>query len=161
DFVDLAEQWGGSLAQSLDTHSRDYQVQRRMEKQLTVRLDSLARTVGPFLVRNLAITGSDFNLTEGSDLAIIFRVTNRALVGGSRGPVIEEAREEFGEELTEKTEEDHGIKIDSVTTPLREVSSYRASFGDYVVLCNSPVGLRRILDVHQGRAPALADAPDY
>src|SRR5205807_8160969 len=45
--------------------------------------------------------------------------------------------------------------------PLREVSLHRAIVDDYVIYSNSPIGLRRALDAHRGKAPRLADARDF
>src|SRR6185436_3398400 len=48
-----------------------------------------------------------------------------------------------------------------IVTPLREVSTYRAAFGDFVVYSNSPVGLKRVIDTHQGREKSLSSSLDF
>src|SRR5262249_25514578 len=50
---------------------------------------------------------------------------------------------------------------ESFTSPLREVSLHLAVVGDFVIYSNSPVAVRRSIDVRAGRAKALADSLDY
>ena len=54
-----------------------------------------------------------------------------------------------------------GISYRGLRTPNRDVCSYVATVGDSVVVTNSPVQLRRIIDVHRGNHPALATLDEY
>src|SRR5262249_14125027 len=74
---------------------------------------------------------------------------------------IQEARKDFGGQLKEGKEVYRGITIESFVSPLREVSTYRATFDDFVVYSNSPVGLKRVIDTHLGRIGSLSSSLDF
>ena len=92
---------------------------------------------------------------------MILRVTDAKTFLTGIEPFLREARQEFGDRLREGREEYQGIAIQSYVTPQREVSSYRATFGEFVAVSNSPAGLRRVIDVHLGKRPPLADSGDF
>lgn len=161
EFGDLLDQWGTNIARAFEVTSRDYQLKQRYEKQLCLRSTGLSRTLGPAVVRSLALTGSDGYVREGSDVTVLFHVANRPLFLAAVDTFVREARKEFGAQLQESKREYHGITVESFVTPLREVSLHRAVFGDFVVYANSPAGLQRVLDTHLGRYKALAQSLDF
>ena len=161
EFGEVLDQWGTNLVQAYEVNSRDYQIRQRYEKQLCLRSTWAGKALGEALVRGLALTGSDGYLREGSDVAVIFHVNDVAVFLKAVDPFLQDARKEYGGRLKESKADYHGVTAESFVTPLREVSLHRAAFGDFVVYANSPVGLRRVLDAHQGRLKALADSLDF
>jgi len=161
DLFELIDQWGTSLARAYELQSRDYRLRQRYERQLCLRSTALANTLGPLVIRELAVTGSDGYLREGSDVTVLFHVRNRELFLAAVEPFLQDARKEWGSQLRQRQESYQGILIESFVTPLREVSLHRATLGDFVVYSNSPAAVRRIVDTQQGRLPALADALDF
>ena len=85
-------------------------------------------------------------------MALLFQVVKQDVFLGAVEPFLMEDPQEVGRQLKEEKTEYNGIKIESFTTPQREVSLYRAGFDDMVVYANSPVGLRRILDAREARS---------
>jgi hypothetical protein len=158
---DLLDEWGTDLIRAYELHSRDFRLRDRYEKQLCIRSTQFGRLFGPAVIQSLALTGSDPYLREGSDIAILFQARNKEALLAALDRFVQEARKEFGQQLREDRETYQGVAVESFVTPLREVSLHRAALGDVVVYCNSPVGLRRILDAHQGRRKALADSLDF
>jgi hypothetical protein len=161
DLGDLIDEWGATLIQAYELHSRDVGLRARYEKQLCLRSTPLGRLLGPAVIDSLAITGNDLYLREGSDLTVLFRVRNRELFLQAVEPFLREARREFAGQLAEAKETYHGTTIESFVTPLREVSLYRATLDDVVIYSNSPAGVRRALDARLGRLPCLADSLDF
>jgi len=161
DMFDLIDQWGTSLARAYELQSRDYRLRQRYERQLCLRSTALAKTLGPLVIRELAVTGSDGYLREGSDVTVLFHVRNRELFLAAVEPFLQDARKEWGSQLRQREESYQGISVESFVTPLREVSLHRATLGDFVVYSNSPAAVRRIIDTQQGRGLALADALDF
>src|SRR5262249_32677271 len=151
EFGDLLDQWGTTVTRAYEVTSRDYRLKQRYEQQLCLKSTALGRTLGPFAINGIAITGSDLYLREGSDVAVIFEVKNRPLFLTGVGRFLDEAREKFGDQLKEAKSTHQGIDIESYTTPLREVSLHRAQFDNYVVYANSLAGLHRILDTAKGK----------
>jgi hypothetical protein len=161
ELGELLEQWGGGFGSFYELNSRDAQVRQKYERQLCIRSTWLGKTLGPLVIRSLAITGSDPYLREGADLAVLFQVPNRALFLGAMQQFISEARKEHGKELREDKYEVSGVAVETFTTPHREVSLHRATLDDVVVYANSPVGMRRIIEAHQGKAKSLDESLDY
>jgi hypothetical protein len=161
ELGDWLDEWGGNVLAGYELASRDYRVVPRYKKQLCLKDTGLARTLGPALVREVALTGSDLYLREGSDVSVIFRVTSRDLFLAAVAPYVQEARKEFGPRLRQTKEDYRGVTVESFVTPLREVSLHRAAVGDCVIYSNSLTAIKRILDTHAGREQALADSLDF
>jgi hypothetical protein len=161
DLGDLLDQWGGNFLKGYEITSRDYHLRQRYEKQLCLRRTNLARTLGPTLVRGVAVVGSDVYLREGSDVTIIFHVRNRALFLAAVEPFVQATRTELGHRLEERKSDYRGVAIESLVTDRREVSLHRAAVGDFVVYSNSPAALRRVLDTQAGRRKSLAESLDF
>ena len=94
-------------------------------------------------------------------MTAIFHVVDAKLFRAGVEPYLAAAREEFGDKLKTATEEYDGVTLESFVTPGREVSLWRASFGEFVVYANSPAGVRRVLDARAGRIKPLAESLDY
>jgi hypothetical protein len=163
-FIELGElldQWGTNVVRAFEINSRDVQLKERYEKQLCLRSSGLAKTLGPTIIRSVAITGNDFYLREGSDVSVLFQVNNKALFRAAVEPFLKAAREEFGDRLKESKRDYRDVTVESFVTPLREVSLHRAAFDDVIVYANSAAALERILDVHAGRRKSLAESLDF
>jgi len=161
EFSDLLDQWGTNITRAYEVTSRDHRLKERYQQQICLRSTVLGKKLGPLVIRGVALTGSDAYLREGSDLAIVFEVIQKKLFFSSVEQFINEARKKFGSDLQERKTEYNGITIESYSTPLREVSLYRATIDDFVIYANSPVGVRRILDTYQGRGKRLSDSLDF
>src|SRR5262249_51914395 len=161
DLGELLGQWGNSLGQAFKLKSRDYRIRERYAEQLCLNKALGVRRVGPLLLKSVAITGNDPYLREGSDLTIIFHANNKKVFLAGLDRLVKEARRKHGDALKESQSTYQDIAIESFVTPLREVSLHRAILDDYVICSNSPVGLRRVLDAHKGKAKRLADARDF
>jgi hypothetical protein len=161
ELGEIADQWGTSLTRAYEVHSRDYQLKQRYERQLCLRSTVLGKTLGPLVIRGVAVTGSDGYVREGSDITVLFHVVNRGLFLAAVEPFIQEARKGWGDRLKESKDTYRDIDIENFVTPLREVSLHRVTIGDFVIYSNSPAAVRRIIDTHQGRLTALADSLDF
>jgi hypothetical protein len=161
EFGELLDQWGTSILRVYEMKSRDCELRERYEKQLCLKSTGLAKTLGPALVKGVAITGSDPYVREGTDITVIFHVANRPLFLGAVEGFIKEAKQEQGDRLHEGKEEYHGVTIEKWVTPLREVSLHRAMLDDFVIYSNSPAGIRRVLDTHRKAGKSLAEASDF
>ena len=161
DFSELLNQWGTNVTWVYEMRSRDYQLQERYEKQLCLKSTLLGKTLGPAVVKSVAVTGSDPYVREGTDVTVIFHVNNRPLFLAAVEGFLKEARAAHAGQLREGKEDYHKVTIESFVTPLREVSLHRAMLDDFVVYSNSPTGIRRIIDTHQGLRKSLAGSPDF
>ncbi len=161
EFGDLFEQWGGSILQVYEVKSRDLRLRERYEKQLCLKSTALGKALAPALVKGLAVTGSDPYVCEGTDITVIFHVSDSTLFLAAVDGFLKEARKEHGKRLIEGRDAYQGTTVERFVTPQREVSLHRATAGDFIIYSNSPLGVRRVLDAHAGRIKRLADADDF
>ncbi|MCI0380404.1 MAG: hypothetical protein L0215_22695, partial [Gemmataceae bacterium] len=127
EFGDLLDQWGTIAARAYEANSREYQLKERYERQLCLQSTWFGRNLGPYVVRSLAITGSDPYVREGSDVTILFHVANRRAFLAGVEQFLGAARKEFGAQLQESKERYRGIDVERYVSPLREVSVHRAA----------------------------------
>jgi hypothetical protein len=161
EAADLLDEWGTNITRAYEVHARDYWLKERYEKQLCLRSNVLAKTLGPAVVRSLAVTGSDPYLREGTDVTVIFQVTDKALFLAAVDGYLKEAREAHAGQLRESKDDYRNVTIESFVTPRREVSLHRAAVDKFVIYSNSPAAIRRIIDTQQGLTTSLAGSVDF
>src|SRR5262249_38600370 len=101
EFSELLDQWGTNVTRAYEVTSRDNRLKQRYEQQLCLRSTLLGKTLGPLVIKGVAITGNDAYIREGSDVAVMFEVTNKKIFFGAVGQFITEARKKFGDKLKE------------------------------------------------------------
>ncbi|MFO7906741.1 MAG: hypothetical protein R6U98_29060 [Pirellulaceae bacterium] len=160
ELLDFSEKWGESLLRMFTVSARDHHLREKYQDQLCVRLDPLARLFADDVVSELAVTGSDFFLAQGSDITLILRL--------ERPEVFRKAAEQWGSEVKEKhpnviqREVNYrGQRIAVRYTSDRVVSSFVLYHDDVAVFSNSPVVMRKVIDTQLGESPSLYHALDY
>lgn len=161
ELGELLDLWGNNLLHAFEYRTRDYRLRERYETQLCLPSARLAKLAGPRFSRGIAVTGSDPYLREGTDLTVIFHLTDPKELLKHHDAFIAEARRKYRAEWKEGKTDEGGTTVEHFTTPLREVSAYRAVVGEFVVVSNSRVGLKRALNAQRGKAASLADSLDF
>jgi hypothetical protein len=161
DLTQLLDQWGGNVLHAFELTSRDEQVRVRYEKQLCLPAELLSKKVGFTLVRDLAITGSDLYWREGSDVSVLFHVTDSKRFLETVDPFLQDARKEFGAKLAASQSKHRGATIESYVTALREISLHRTAVENVVIYSNSLAALHRILDIRDDPSHSLWRAEDF
>jgi hypothetical protein len=143
---------GDSLIHLLEPRSEDARSRARLERQLCLSTDALARLLGPAVVRSVAVTASDPYLREGSDVTLLFDCA-------ATEPLLLRLALGFGAAKTSvagcsEIASDHaGVAIRGLVAPDRSVSSFLAVCGDVVLLGNSRPAIERLIDAHAGALP--------
>src|SRR5207249_9509441 len=75
DFGELLDLWGTNLIHAFEFQSRDAFVRDRYERQLCLPSGRVAAAVRPEWVKGIALTGSDPYLVDGTDITVIFHLT--------------------------------------------------------------------------------------
>jgi hypothetical protein len=161
EFSELLDQWGTNITRTYELTSRDHKLKERYAEQLCIKATGLGKTLGPLVIKGVAVTGNDAYIREGSDVTLIFLLNNKTAFLGAVEPFLAEARKKYGDRLKESKNDYHGVTIESYVTPFREVSLHRAAFEEYMIYANSLVGLRRVIDTAQKREKSLADSLDF
>ena len=156
---DLFKQWGGSLLRAMTVSARDSDLPSRYMNQLCVDLSALTRLFGDFVIGEVAITGGDPFMREGTDVALIIQVKSRRvfdrMTNGYANGVLRANRDAQASESKYE-----GISIRSIVTPDCRISSHSAYLGEYKVNSNSMDTLKLIIDTFSKRRKSMADNLD-
>ncbi|HXU01043.1 MAG TPA: hypothetical protein VN903_08630, partial [Polyangia bacterium] len=138
----------------------DYDLAARYEAELGLRQGPLTKLLGPTVVDDLAVVGSDPYLREGSDLSFVFRVRARpAFEAALAGTLAAFGAAHGGLKTT--TIDHQGTPITVTRSNDGVVRRHRATVGGFDVVSNSLTATKRVIDAVAGREPRLADEPDF
>jgi len=158
--TDMMHQWGGSLLHTASVTARNAELPRRYQQQLCIGVSRLTRLFGDKVIADIALTGSDPFFFEGTDFTLVINVKLRMPFDRQMASYIDDALKQNTD--AKKTESTHqGVKILSVTTPDKRISSHSAYLGTYKVYSNSLVALKRVIDTAAGRRKSMAKNLDF
>jgi len=160
ELLDLCDRWGGSLLRLPTPVGADYGIRERFHRQLCLPHTVLARLLGPAVIGELAVIGSDPYVQEGTDVTALFKVKRRELFDAAVNMLFEQARRS-GTDLVHDTVTYRGIAIERLVDPFRRVSCHRCWLGDVCAYSNSLVALQKVIHTQAGDVPNLAAAADF
>lgn len=160
DLLDFAERWGGSLMRLAQPIGTDYGTRARALEQLCLSDDVLTRMLGPAVVHELALSGSDPYLRDGSDITLLFRVKQKEVFTVALGALFSSAESTHPDATRDQRVYDE-IAIESLVDANRNVSCYRFWLDDVCVYSNSLVAAKRIIDTGAERLASLAADPGF
>ncbi len=138
----------------------DHDLGPRYEAELGLRQGPLTKLLGPAVVDDLAVVGSDPYLREGSDLSFVFRVRARPAFEAALAGTLAAFGAAHGG-LKSATIDYQGTPIHVTRSLDGVVRRHRATVGGFDVVSNSLAATGRVIDAITGRAPRLADEPDF
>lgn len=167
DAFEAGDLWGSHLSHQAFRDTATLDVGERIKRQLAVETDPRTRPFYDLVVEEVAVTGSDPFVREGSDVTLLFRVKQPLLFRGRMDSFIEEAakarpdaRRETGQYL--------GVEYTQLQTPERDISVVSAYPEEGLhVRSNSLAAFRRVVEAikgkdSQGRAVRrLGDTPEF
>ncbi len=157
---DLIKQWGASLLRSITVTARDSDLQSRYMDQVCIDISTLTRLLGDYVIGEIAITGGDPFLKEGSDVALIIEVKSRRVFNTMMNSHARNALKANSDAKVSDSKYE-GIAIRSILTPDRRISSHSAYLGDYKVYSNSLDLLHLIINTYGKKRPSMAENPDF
>ena len=158
-FQDIAERYGGDMAQAVLLRGFNYEATARMERMLAAKMTQLAKMFGDKLVGDMALVGSDLYMKEGASLGVIFYAKNPALLKTA----IRADRSSVAKNTPGATVQDLeilGRQVQLLSTPDNQVRSFYVSDGDYIFVTSSRALVRRFLEVGEG-GQSLAGSPHF
>lgn len=151
-LVDLAETgdlWATHLFKQATQNATTARVGDRIREQLAIRVSPLTKPFYDAVVKQIAVTGSDLYLREGSDVTLIFQARQPSVFKARMDQFLNEAAETEGAERN--TGRAGGVEYTHVATPDRRVYVFSAwPREDLHVRSNSLVGLARVLAAIRG-----------
>jgi hypothetical protein len=160
ELFDLNSQWGGNLLRLVSVRAQDQQVQEKLEEQLCVRRDRLAKLFGDGVLSEIGVTGADPFVYEGSDVTLIFRVKNAEAFDAAAKGWIDEARQRHPD-MVDREFNYRAHQVAAYYTNDRTISAFIVRHDDWAVYSNSHRAIRRVIDTAAGLEPPLHDALDY
>ena len=157
---ELSSQWGNSLLRLFTVQAREHGLRAKLEDQLCLRQDGLAELAAGGAIGELAITGADPFVMEGTDVTLIIEVKQQEAFRKAAGLWLDEAAKKFPQ-LVARDFNYRGHKVTVHYTGDRVVSSFVVWHDDYAIYSNSHRSVRRIIDAVTGMSPNLYDALDY
>jgi hypothetical protein len=159
-LADELDAWGTPVATHLDRRSDERDLGVRYETALGLDRGPLTRSLGPDVVADLAVVGSDPYFREGTDVTLIFRVKNRTLFDAGLATSLAARGTAHGGLAGSKITHD-GTDITVARSPDGAVSQHRATAGDLEIVSTSPVAIAEVLDAVKGKHARLSDELDF
>ncbi len=157
--LDEADAWITPIVQISQSNPEDRHLSERYQAQLGLKRTGLAKLFGHTVVGQVAITGSDPYLREGSDVTMIFSLKQQAVFDGELAKHLEGYKAEVPG-LASTTRDYNGVVITENRDPTGKVRQQRAQVGELALVSNSPRAIERVLDAIQGRTAKLGDEAD-
>jgi hypothetical protein len=160
-FHHLAEEHGGAIGRLIALRGHEVRLRERIEQRLGVRYSVMLDLLGPAVIDDLAVFGSDPYLQEGAALAVVIKAKNAFLVSaglsGERNNALAREKENgaAGETL-----QIAGRRVSLVSTPDHRLRSFFAQEGEYFVISSSQALVERFLAACDGKG-RLADSADF
>jgi hypothetical protein len=154
DLLDSGDLWSTHLFSQAFREARTQQVGERIRRQLAIETNPLLQPFYDLVAEEVAVTGSDLFVREGSDVTVIIRFKQAAVFKARMDSFLAsaaksnpDARRVAGEYL--------GVKYDHLATPDRRLCVYAAYPADNIhIRSNSKVALQRVLEAIRGKTPA-------
>ncbi|MHB8898593.1 MAG: hypothetical protein ACYC6Y_07585, partial [Thermoguttaceae bacterium] len=77
---DTLKKWGGDARNLLSLRGIDYSMSRRIEEAIVLKQSELARLLGPTLIQDVAIIGTDTYFQDGGSFGLLFHARNNLLL---------------------------------------------------------------------------------
>ena len=147
ELIDLNDTWGEHLFSQTSRKAYSSLVSERLMNQLALQTNEVLRPFYDLVVQEMALTGSDLYIREGSDVTILFRFQQPQVFRAQmEGFLI--AAENSRNDVLRSEHEYRGIPYTFVGTPDRQVHVFAAYLKDDLHLrSNSQVGMQRVIDV--------------
>lgn len=160
DMLSFVEGFGAPAADVFDGASLERSSLPRYLAELGIETGELSRVLGPEVVQDFAVAGSDPYLHEGSDLTLIFRLKSGLLFRAALIKALAtHGAAHGGTQSSSFTHE--GVTVEVARSADGRVRQHHAVVGEFELVSNSAAAIKRVIATIAGKAPRLADEPDF
>jgi hypothetical protein len=160
ELLSFVENFGAPAADAFDNASVERRTLSRYLAELGMEAGELSRILGPEVVRDFAVTGSDPYIHEGSDVTLIFRLKSALLFRAALLKALATHGAAHGG--TQSSSFNHeGVTVEVARSPDGRVRQHHAVVSGLELVSNSPAAIKRVISTIIGKAPPLADEPDF
>jgi hypothetical protein len=155
---DTLDKWGGDAQNLIALRGLDHQMRQRMEKQLVLKQTVLSRMLGPTVVADVAIIGTDMFFREGAAFGFLFEARNSSILGANFTAQRSERISRGGVTEQKIKISDHDVSY--LSSPDGTVRSYYAVDGDYHFFTTSKKLVERFYAAGSGQG-ALGKTEEF
>ncbi len=160
-FTDTMDEWGGDLRCLIAFRGVDYEVRQRQERQLALKQSALARVLGPTVIADVAMIGTDMFMREGAAMGMLFQARNNLALGTDINGQRTNAQKANPDAVLE-TVDIGGEKVSYLHTPDNRIRSFYVASGDYHLVSTSRRIIERFLEVAKAKgAGSLGDSAEF
>lgn len=153
-FRDRTDRWGSNIRDIATIRGMDYGISDRLQRQLEIRDSTAARLLGPEIIQDVAIIGTDTFVREGAAIGVLFHAKNSAALSAS-----------LKLQRTARADSDVAVQLDDVKfdgfdaeasflhTPDNRVRSFYVRHDDFHLITTSRTIARRFLEAASGKDP--------
>ena len=160
ELFDLSDKWGGSLLEIFTIQALDNRMIEKFEDQLCVRRGVLTKLFADGVIEELALTGSDPYVLEGTDLTLLLRLKQPEIFDQVAAGWLADIKKKYPG-VIERESSFSNHRVFSRYTEDRVVSSFVTRHENVAVFSTSPAGIKKIIGVAAGKVPRLFDSLDY
>ncbi len=159
-MLSFVRDFGAPAADLLDGTRTERGTLPRYLAELAVETGELSRVLGPEVVSDFALTGSDPYLHEGSDVTLIFRLKSPLLFRAALLKALTtHGAAHGGTQSSTFTHE--GVTVTVSRSADGRVRQHRALVGELELVSNSGAAIKRVISTSLGKSPSLANEPDF
>ncbi|MBX7246449.1 MAG: hypothetical protein K1X53_13210 [Candidatus Sumerlaeaceae bacterium] len=160
ELMDFSQAWGSSLIGTPEMGDSDRGLRSRLQKQICLPSSLLSKLLGPALIAEVTVTGSDPFFREGTDITAIFDLKSADAFRAAVDKYWKDGQTENPGAKADKLTT-LGVEIESITTADRTVSAYRVFDKNVAIYSNSLPALVRVLETRAGKVPSLESQLDF
>ncbi|HEY2762359.1 MAG TPA: hypothetical protein VGI75_16485, partial [Pirellulales bacterium] len=135
-FRNTLDRWSGDLQNLINRRGLDFGITPRTERQLSLKENLLAPILGPAVIADVAMIGTDMFFREGASIGFLFQARNSfALNSDFTQQRAATLQREPG--CTDQQVDIAGHKVSFLSTPDNRVRSFYAIDGDFHFVTNS------------------------
>ncbi len=159
-LLDEADAWITPALGLIENRMEDRGLALRYQTLLGLKRTPLSQLLGPALVEQVALVGSDPFIPLGSDVTLLFQVKNSAAFALALAKNLEELTATHGKASVSSS--DHaGSEITLSETADQHVRRFSAVSGHTFIISTSRAALERVLDTLGGTHRSLANESDF
>ena len=158
---DLMNDYGGDLGSMVTMRSYVAPLNKRIQEQLGLEQNELAKVLGPNVINDVALIGQDLYMVDGAAMGILFEAKASELfaddIQKQRRRALERNKANGAKAEIIKL---NGQDVSFISTPDNRLRSYYVSHDKYHFVTTSRTMAERFLAV-SGGAPALAQSAEF
>jgi hypothetical protein len=156
-FRDLNRKWQGDLGNMILRRGIHRAASDRIEGQLSLRENAMAKILGPQVIADVAIIGLDPYVNQGAAIGVLFQARVTPLLARDLTEQRREALTKFPDAV-ESTVKIGERDVSLIATPGGEVRSYYVADGDFHLVTTSARLVQRFLQASAGDRSLAASA---